>query len=55
MRLSQRRADAIASIGYEVGARIVDARGLGERMPRASNATAAGQEQNRRVEVYCLR
>ena len=55
MSLSQRRADAIASIGYEVGARIVDARGLGERMPRASNATAAGQEQNRRVEVYCLR
>ena len=27
--------------------------GYGERQPRASNATAAGMQQNRRVEVVC--
>lgn len=55
MRLSERRAAAVADIALGIGARVVDARGLGERMPRASNATAEGLQQNRRVEVYCLR
>jgi outer membrane protein OmpA-like peptidoglycan-associated protein len=55
MRLSQNRANAVASVGQSVGARIVDIRGFGERSPRATNATAEGMQQNRRVEIYCLR
>ena len=30
-------------------------RGYGERQPKASNATAAGMAQNRRVEIMCIR
>ncbi len=55
MKLSQRRANAVAEFGRSVGARIVDSKGFGERKPRATNATAAGMQQNRRVEIYCLR
>lgn len=53
--LSERRAEAVAEIGLDVGARVVDVRGFGERMPRATNATAEGLQENRRVEIYCLR
>jgi flagellar motor protein MotB len=38
-----------------MGARISDVRGYGERMPRASNDTARGMAQNRRVEIMCWR
>ncbi|MBR9652602.1 OmpA family protein [Thalassobius aquimarinus] len=55
MRLSYNRANAVASIANGVGAKVVDVRGYGERMPKASNATAAGMQQNRRVEIICIR
>lgn len=55
MGLSNRRANAVAKVGRSVGARIVDVKGFGGRKPRATNDTAAGMEQNRRVEIYCLR
>ncbi len=55
MRLSERRANAVADVARDAGVHVVEARGLGERMPRASNATAAGLQENRRVEIYCLR
>jgi len=55
IRLSNRRANAVAGIGTGVGARVIAVKGFGERQPRASNDTAAGMQQNRRVEIYCLR
>ncbi len=55
MRLSFNRANAVASIAAGVGARVVDVRGYGERMPRASNGSAGGMAQNRRVEIICIR
>lgn len=53
--LSLRRANAVASVARSVGARIADVRGYGERMPKASNNTASGMAQNRRVEILCWR
>ncbi|KPA20167.1 Outer membrane porin F precursor [Shimia sp. SK013] len=55
MRLSYNRANAVAKVGKQAGARVVDVRGYGERMPRATNGTSAGMAQNRRVEIICLR
>lgn len=55
MRLSYNRANAVAKIAQGTGARIADVRGYGERMPKASNATAAGMQQNRRVEIICIK
>lgn len=55
MRLSYNRANAVARIGRGVGANIVDVRGYGERMPRATNSTKSGMAQNRRVEIICIR
>lgn len=55
MRLSQRRANAVAQVAQSIGANVIDVRGFGERMPRASNSTADGKAQNRRVEIICLR
>lgn len=55
MKLSFNRANAVASVAAQVGARIADVRGMGERMPKASNNTAAGMAQNRRVEIICIR
>lgn len=55
MQLSIRRANSVAAVAQSVGARIADVRGYGERMPRASNHTAAGMQQNRRVEIVCIR
>ncbi len=53
--LSLRRANAVAQIAAQSGARIADVRGYGERMPVAPNNTAAGMQKNRRVEVICIR
>lgn len=55
IRLSLNRANSVASVAQSVGARIADVRGYGERMPKASNATAAGMQANRRVEIVCIR
>ncbi|MFV2034942.1 MAG: OmpA family protein [Halocynthiibacter sp.] len=55
MRLSINRANSVAEIARDAGARIADVRGYGERQPRATNSTAAGMQQNRRVEIICIR
>ena len=55
MKLSLNRANAVASIAQQSGARIADVRGYGERMPAASNGTAGGMAKNRRVEIICMR
>lgn len=55
MALSIRRADAVATVARSVGARITAVRGYGKRMPIATNATPAGRQKNRRVEIECIR
>ena len=55
MRLSDRRASAVAKVARSVGAVVEREIGFGERYPIASNDTAAGMKQNRRVEVVCYR
>ena len=53
--LSQNRADAVKSYLYGLGVKtkqIAASTGFGEDNPVASNDTAAGKQQNRRVEVY---
>ncbi len=51
--LSQRRADAVLFELNQLGVPFsrLQAVGEGENEPRASNETAAGREQNRRVEI----
>jgi outer membrane protein OmpA-like peptidoglycan-associated protein len=55
-RLSQRRAETVRSalIAGGVQPERINAVGLGESLPVTSNATAAGRQQNRRVEVVIL-
>lgn len=53
--LSQRRAASVATVARSVGAVVEREIGYGERQPIASNSTAAGMQQNRRVEVICYR
>lgn len=55
IRLSQRRAASVAGVARSVGAMVEREQGYGERQPIASNATAAGMQKNRRVEVVCYR
>ena len=53
-RLSERRAYSVGSYLENLGvsrAR-VDTAGFGESQPRASNSTASGRQQNRRVEIH---
>ena len=52
-RLSKARAEAVRQFLISAGipSNRVVARGLGESYPIASNTTAAGRQQNRRVEV----
>ena len=55
--LSEQRAQSVSSYLINVGAtssQIKYVVGKGEQMPVASNATAAGKAENRRVEVYIL-
>ncbi len=51
--LSERRAEAVknALVDRGVAANRISARGLGEAQPVATNATASGRQQNRRVEI----
>ena len=55
MRLSERRARSVADVARASGVHVAREMGFGERMPIASNATAAGMAQNRRVEIVCYR
>lgn len=52
-QLSQQRAEAVRDylVTQGIDANRVVARGMGEDFPIASNDTAAGRQQNRRVEV----
>lgn len=52
-RLSEGRADAVATVLIQSGvpSRRVVARGAGETRPVASNDSAVGRSQNRRVEI----
>jgi len=54
LRLSLNRANSVASVAKAAGARIADVRGLGERVPAATNSTAQGMAKNRRVEIICI-
>ena len=54
-RLAQQRAAAVADVARGAGARVAREIGYGERRPVASNATAAGLRENRRVEIVCYR
>jgi OmpA-OmpF porin, OOP family len=56
LALSQRRANAVEDflITQGIEPTRIAARGYGEQLPVASNETAAGRQQNRRVEVVVL-
>ncbi|WP_209425532.1 OmpA family protein [Pararhodobacter sp. SW119] len=51
--LSERRADSVAAVLIQngVSGRRIVTQGVGPNQPVASNATAAGRAQNRRVEI----
>jgi outer membrane protein OmpA-like peptidoglycan-associated protein len=53
LQLSERRANAVRSslVGLGVSSNRITTRGLGQNSPVASNATAAGRQLNRRVEI----
>ena len=55
--LSQQRAEAVKAAlvsGYGVDAARLTAKGMGATKPAAPNATPAGRQQNRRVELVKL-
>jgi outer membrane protein OmpA-like peptidoglycan-associated protein len=53
LRLSERRAQSVRSylMQQKIAPAAVEATGFGESKPVASNATSAGRQQNRRVEL----
>ncbi len=53
-RLSERRADSVSRYLEDLGVRgsRIDGVGYGESQPRATNNTASGRQQNRRVELH---
>ncbi|SEW37828.1 OmpA family protein [Cognatiyoonia koreensis] len=55
IRLSEARANMVASVARDAGVRVVDVKGFGERQPRAQGHSAQALQQNRRVEIYCIR
>jgi outer membrane protein OmpA-like peptidoglycan-associated protein len=55
LRLSERRAAAVAEVARSVGARVAREIGYGERRPVAPNDSAANMQRNRRVEIVCYR
>ncbi len=55
MRLSNRRAAAVANLARSMGARVAREIGYGERRPVAPNDSAANMQRNRRVEIVCYR
>mgnify|MGYP001816818159 CR=1 FL=1 len=55
MQLSRQRAEAVATVARDSGARISSVTGYGKRKPKASNASPAGRAKNRRVEIMCVR
>jgi len=56
LSLSQRRADAVKSylVSKGIAASRIESRGMGESKPVASNETAMGRAENRRVEIKVL-
>ena len=53
-RLSERRASSVTGYLEDAGVRgsRIDSVGYGESRPRASNGSANGRQQNRRVEIF---
>jgi len=54
MKLSQDRANIIRLYlldKLKISKQLIEASGYGESLPRATNATAAGRQLNRRVEI----
>jgi outer membrane protein OmpA-like peptidoglycan-associated protein len=53
LRLSEKRADTVRDylMAQGLASENVTAKGLGKTQPIASNATAKGRQQNRRVEI----
>jgi outer membrane protein OmpA-like peptidoglycan-associated protein len=56
LTLSQKRADSVkeALTGKGIGEERITTKGYGKKYPVASNETASGKQQNRRVEVIIL-
>ncbi len=54
-KLSVNRALAVAQFARSQGALVETVAGIGEHKPVASNSTAAGMQQNRRVQIVCYR